>query len=187
MAQGHITHKGERTRTLLTIVLLFFVFSFLGWCMEKLTFLVEYGENADRGFLRLPFCTIYGSALTLVRILLGVPLKRELRYPRNMISLILYAVASALLATAAELCVGLFFEAVEGVRLWSYHGYPHEFRGYICLSMSIAWGGLITVAMAALWAPSERALKKLPVSFLASADILLTVCVLADFLLLVSA
>lgn len=167
--------------TFLAIVLLFFVFSFFGWCMEKLTFLVAYGENADRGFLHLPFCTIYGGALALIRLLLGVPLSKERAYPWNMLSLIGYAVGAALAATAAELTVGAFFYETYGLRLWTYRGYPHEFRGYICLPMSVAWGGLITVAMAVLWKPMERAVKRLPVVVLAAVDCFLAAALTADF------
>lgn len=175
--------KGDGLRTFLAIVLLFFAFSFLGWCMEKLTFLIEYGDNADRGFLRLPFCTIYGGSLAVIRLTLGVPLKKERAYPWNMLSLIVYAVGAALIATAAELVTGMFFQNAFGLQLWTYRGYPHEYRGYICLPMSVAWGALITLAMAAFWKPAERAVKKLPVSVLALADGLLSITVAIDFFL----
>lgn len=174
--------KGERLRRFLAIVLLFFVFSFLGWGMEKLTFLFLYGENADRGFLRLPFCPIYGGSLLFVRLLFGFPLK-DRPYPLNLLLLLAYAAGAAFLATAAELLTGVLSEYAFGIRLWSYCGYPHEYRGYICLPMSIAWGALITVAMAALWAPAERALSRAPAAVLLSADALLSLALLLDFIL----
>lgn len=179
--------KGEGLHGFLAVVLLFFVFSFLGWGMEKLTFLIEYGENADRGFLRLPFCTIYGSSLVAIRLLFGLPLQRDRPYPLNMLSLVGYALGAALAATAAELAVGAFFYEAYGLRLWTYRGYPHEYRGYICLPMSLAWGALITFAMAALWAPAERAAKRLPVFALAAADVALAAALLTDFILLLAA
>lgn len=173
---------GDGLRTFFAIVLLFFVFSFFGWCMEKLTFLIAFGQNADRGFLRLPFCTIYGGSLAVIRLIFGVPLAKERAYPWNMLSLIFYAAGAALVATAAELLIGVFFHDVFGLRLWTYSGYPHQYNGYICLPMSVAWGGLITVAMATLWAPAERAAKRLPVVALISADAVLTVTLTIDFI-----
>lgn len=181
MKQSVVAKKRERTKEFLSIVFLFFVISFLGWCMEKATFFFAYGGNADRGFLRLPFCTIYGSSLVAVRFILGVPQKKEFPYPRNMLFLIGYAVGAALFATAAELITGFVFDRYFGLRLWSYRGYPHQYKGYICLPMSITWGGLITIAMAALWAPAERALQKIPALVLGTLDLVLVGIVTIDF------
>lgn len=178
---------GERGRTLLAVLLLFFAFSFLGWCMEKLFFLIAYGVNADRGFLKLPFCTIYGGSLAVVRLMFGLPLQKNLRYPFNLLSFLLYALGAALVATAAELFTGVFFDKIFGVRLWTYRGYPHEFGGYICLPMSVTWGALIAFAMSALWTPLERAAVKLPVSALAWSGGLLSLALSLDFLLCLAA
>ncbi len=173
--------RGKRSETLLAVVFLFFVFSFFGWCMEKVTFLILFGENADRGFLRLPFCTIYGGSLAVIRLVLGVPMKKERPYPLNMLFLIEYAVGAALLATATELAVGILFDKYLGMRLWLYTGYPHHYKGYICLPMSVAWGGMITLAMAALWMPLERLLKKVPAAVLGTIDTVLIVLITVDF------
>lgn len=171
-----------RGRRALAVSALFFFFSFVGWAWEKLWFFFAYGENADRGFLFLPFCTVYGSSLVLIRALLGFP-ATDRRYPVNLLAFLGYAAAAALIATAAELATGLLFEHAFGARLWSYRGAPHEFCGYICLPVSVAWGMLIATAMAAVWRPLEALLMRIPVRVLAAANALLWVSVAVDFCL----
>ena len=56
-----------------SLALLFFFISFAGWCGETLLFLIRFGQLRDRGFLTLPFCTIYGSSVLGVGLLLGTP------------------------------------------------------------------------------------------------------------------
>jgi len=38
----------------------FFIYSFLGWCMECVVIRVQLGYWENRGFAKLPFCVIYG-------------------------------------------------------------------------------------------------------------------------------
>ena len=182
-ARERITNGSTPRKRFFACVLLFFLFSFLGWCLEKSFFYFSYGANVDRGFLTLPFCTVYGSSLLLVRALCGIPLRSDPRYPANLLLLLFYAALSALIATAAELVTGLFFENVFHVRLWSYQGYAHEYKTYICLSMSVGWGFMIAAAMALFWAPLERVLMKSSVSALGWSSALLTVAVALDFII----
>ena len=176
------TRASEKTRRTLACLLLFFLFSFLGWAWEKLYFLAMYGALVDRGFLTLPLCTVYGSALILIRLVLGLP-ETDAPYPANGLRLLFYAALSALIASAVELCTGLLFEEVFGVRLWTYYGYAHTVHDYICLSVSVAWGAAIAVAMWGVWAPLERRLMRVPFPLLAWGSSLLTLAVALDFLL----
>ena len=171
-----------RGRRALAVSTLFFFFSFVGWAWEKLWFFIALGKNADRGFLFLPLCTVYGSALVLIRLLLRFPAV-DRRYPVNLLAFLGYAAAAALIATAAELATGLLFEYAFGARLWSYRGAPYEFCGYICLPVSVAWGLLIATVMAAVWRPLENLLVRVPSAFLGTANALLWLAVALDFCL----
>ena len=152
------TLHAERGGKLTAAIFLFFLFSFLGWVLEKLWFIFAYGANVDRGFLTLPFCTVYGSALLLIRALLGEPFLREQSYPRNVLRFLCYAALAALIASAAELATGLLFEHAFGTRLWSYRDCPNNLFGYVCLPASVGWGFLIPFALQAVWFPLERRL-----------------------------
>lgn len=173
----------RRRRTLLAASLLFFLISFLGWCMEKGWFLLAYGVNADRGFLRLPFCTVYGSVTALVRAAFGEPLSHGERYPCTLLSVLVYSAGAALAATATEIAVGLLFGHVFGVQLWSYRNYPVRLTEYACLPMSLAWGFLLAVAVKAVWIPLERRLVRAPEALLKGANAVLWTAVLLDLAL----
>ena len=164
-------------------VFLFFLFSFLGWVLEKLWFLFAYGANADRGFLTLPFCTVYGSALLLIRAVLGAPYRPTLGYPKNMLFFLGYALSAALIASAAELVTGLLFEAAFGRRLWLYTGCGTTLWGYVCLPASVGWGFLIPVALQAFWFPLERRLALRDGTVLRAVNGALGCAVLLDFFL----
>lgn len=181
--RGTVQTGSERRRRVYACVLLFFLFSFLGWGMEKLYFYIAFGVNVDRGFLTLPFCTVYGSALLFIRAVLGLPLKDNSAYPFNVLKFLGYAALSALIASFVELSTGLFFEQVFSVRLWTYGGYPYNYQNYICLFMSVAWGAMIAVAMAGLWAPLERLITRLPLPVLSTSCLALTLAMTLDFFL----
>lgn len=45
------------------IALLFFIYSFLGWCVEVAFVAVTAGKVTNRGFLNGPVCPIYGCGM----------------------------------------------------------------------------------------------------------------------------
>ena len=130
--------------------ILMLLISFLAWIMETLVVSIPRGRFYDRGFLTLPFCTIYGFALLVIFFLFGTPDEggklfgkirgKSLRYP-------LYFLCAALLVTTFELCTGLFFEWAFGIELWTYAHRPLNFMGYISLDYSVMWGFCITLIM----------------------------------------
>ncbi len=46
---------------LIDLVLLFFAYSFLGWCIEVVLKLIQYRRFINRGFLAGPWLPIYGT------------------------------------------------------------------------------------------------------------------------------
>ena len=52
------------------IILLFFIYSFLGWCVEVAFVATTLGKVLNRGFLNGPVCPIYGCGMLLVLIVL---------------------------------------------------------------------------------------------------------------------
>ena len=51
------------------LIVLFFVFSVLGWMMEVTLKYIQYHRFINRGFLIGPYCPIYGSGVVLVTVL----------------------------------------------------------------------------------------------------------------------
>src|SRR5699024_2797271 len=56
--------------TLECYVLLFFTGAFLGWVLEVVCKLIQFGRFINRGFLIGPYCPIYGFGAVLVTALL---------------------------------------------------------------------------------------------------------------------
>lgn len=147
------------------LVLLFFAISFLGWLTETVYCFFVTGQYCDRGFLTMPFCTIYGCSILGVYAMVGTPRRGGLllgRVRRSGVRLALYPIVSALIPTMAELLTGFFFHRFFGLRLWDYSTRPLNIGGYVCLPFSVIWGILITVFMSFLFPPLKRWICRLP-------------------------
>lgn len=150
--------------------ILFMAISFLGWGVETLFFLLCYGKLCDRGFMTLPFCTIYGCSFLLLYFLIGTPnadgggllqrWNRERKCP-----FVLYFLLSALIPTGLELITGYFFHRAFGIRLWNYSAYRLHFNGYICLEYALLWGILIPPCMKYFFIPLKERVFALPMPY----------------------
>lgn len=175
-----------------TVLLAFFVISFLGWAHETLLMLVLYGKWYDRGFLFLPFCPIYGFPVCSLFLLFGAPhrgrfsewlnkaLRKTNRVCKEILRYFFYFLLSGGYATFIELLVGLALEGV-GISLWSYSSEPYNFHGHICLQVSLFWGLALTVLMRFAFLPLLRLLGKIPKRITVALGILLSVLLSVDF------
>lgn len=112
----------------------FFIYSFLGWCMECVVRSVEERTLIkDRGFVRLPFCTIYGAGALSAYYLLE---------PFSSNPVLLFFIGM-ILATAVEYATALLMTKLFGSFWWDYTKKPFNYKGILCLESSIAWGFLV--------------------------------------------
>lgn len=116
--------------TLPYVLMLFFAYSFLGWCTEVVYAAANTGRFVNRGFLNGPVCPIYGYGLLLVVACLE-PIRG------NLFALICGA---ALLTSGLELLTGFLTDRLLHLRLWDYSKVPFNLHGYICLKFSLLWG-----------------------------------------------
>ena len=140
-------------------LLLFLSISFLGWGIEMLYALARTGRFTDRGFLTLPFCTIYGFSILIIYALIGTPREGGLllrAYPHRRSRVLFYFLLAMAIPTLIELVTAAVLDHGFGVRLWDYHPYPLDLWGYICLPLSLIWGVLITAFMAWGFPPLHR-------------------------------
>ncbi len=175
----------KRYTSLHQYTLLFFLISFFGWGIEMLYCLARTGRFADRGFLTLPFCTIYGFSILSIYALIGTPqngrflLKkcthRRLRYP-------CYFLLAMLIPTLMELVTAAALDHAFAIRLWDYHPYPLDLWGYICLPLSFAWGVLITLFMAFCFPPLQRLIERIPSKTTCVLGTALSLAVIADWI-----
>lgn len=131
-----------RNYSLLTLVLMFFIFSGFGWLWEVCLHMVNHGEFVNRGVLHGPWLPIYGSGGVLILILL----KRLRSHPvREFLSIII-------LCGFVEYITSWVLEAATGgKRWWDYTGYFLNLHGRICAEGLLIFGigGMIIVYVVA--------------------------------------
>jgi len=123
--------------SLFTLLGLFLIYSFLGWCMEVCFIAVTKGQVVNRGFLNGPVCPIYGVGMIGVLVLL-TPIS-------DSVPMLFFG--GMVLCSAVELAGGWLLEKVFDTRWWDYSGKPFNLGGYICLSFSLMWGMAVTFAV----------------------------------------
>ena len=111
-------------------LLIFFIYAFLGWCVEVSYAALRTGQFVNRGFLNGPVCPIYGFGMIIVLKCLG-------SLQENLILLCLSAIV---LTSILEFLAGFALEKLFHQRWWDYSEEPFNLGGYICLRFSIAWG-----------------------------------------------
>lgn len=113
-----------------TLILLFFIYSFCGWCMESFLQLIEKRKFINRGFFIGPYCPIYGSGGILMTIFL-----RELESSPFQLLL-----ASTLLCTGLEYVTSYLMEKLFKARWWDYSHKLFHLNGRVCLDNAILFG-----------------------------------------------
>lgn len=114
----------------------FYLYSILGWMFESVYVSVRQKKLVNRGFLKGTFLPIYGSGAVMM-LFVSEPFKENL---------ILTYFAGVFGATLLELITGVALEAIFKVRYWDYSYQKFNYKGYICLSSSVAWG-FFTIGM----------------------------------------
>lgn len=109
---------------------LFFAFSFLGWIMECIVIRIQTKKFENRGFVKSPFCIIYGFGA-----LLGNFLARP--FMDSFIQLYLFG---AIAATLFEYFTGCIMIKMFGKIWWDYEDKPYNYRGIVCLESTLGWG-----------------------------------------------
>ncbi len=111
---------------------LFFLYSFLGWCLEVAYAAAGRRKFVNRGLLNGMLCPVYGVAMVFMLVFMD-SLRGEWFY---------LFLGCMVVGTVTELLTGLLLEKVFHLRLWDYSGKKFQAGGYICLAAAMVWGGL---------------------------------------------
>lgn len=133
-------------------LLLFFLYSGVGWLWECFYVSVRTRHLVNRGFLHGPWLPIYGAGALLV-LFLTLPV-------RNSPALVFFLGMTG--ATLLEYGTGAVMERIFQMRYWDYSKEPLNVNGYICLPVSFAWGLFSTVLIYILHPPIERFVLQIP-------------------------
>lgn len=110
----------------------FFIYSFLGWCMECVVIKVQLGYWENRGFAKLPFCIIYGFGI-LGALVVFQPFAKNI---------VLLYIAGCVGGTAFEYVVAMVMIKLFGELWWNYDHKRFNYKGILCLQSSLAWGAI---------------------------------------------
>ena len=131
---------------------LFFVFSFLGWFMECLVIRREKGYFENRGFVKGPFCIIYGfGALAAYGLMQSLADRWLLLY-----------LCGAVGATLFEYATACLMQRLFGKFWWDYQDKPCNYRGMICLESTVGWGFVAIFIVRFLYGALQANVEMLP-------------------------
>jgi len=112
------------------IILLFFTYAFLGWCLEVCCKLMEKKKFINRGFLIGPYCPIYGyGAIFMTGILT--------KYLNDPVTLFIMIILSC---SILEYFTSYILEIIFHTRWWDYSKNKFNINGRICLETMIPFG-----------------------------------------------
>lgn len=123
-----------RSYTVWNLLLMFFVFSFLGWCWEVSLHIINYGEFVNRGTMFGPWLPIYGCGGLIVLMLLS----KFKKYP------VVEFFGAIVLCGVLEFGSSYYLQMKYGMRWWDYTGYFLNLDGRICAE------GLLVFAIAGM-------------------------------------
>ncbi len=113
-----------------TYFLYFFLFAFLGWCIETIYGFIVLGHFTKRGFLYGPLCPIYGYGALILIIFLG-------KYRNHTLKLFVY---SAIIFSVFEYLASYVLEVLFHSYWWDYTYDFFNLNGRISIFYSLAWG-----------------------------------------------
>ncbi len=108
----------------------FVIYSFAGWVMESIFRSFCEKKIINTGFLRGPFCPIYGIGAIIIYVFLR-------GFKDNIILLFIMGV---IILTIWEYLVGVLLEKLLNTKYWDYSDHKFNIQGRVCLTNSIFWG-----------------------------------------------
>lgn len=151
--------------------LFFYIYCFFGFVWETVYVSLKSGKFENRGFMNGPFLPIYGSGAIVILIAV-IPVRS------NPLLVFLFGMISA---TILELFTGIAMEQLFHVRYWDYSYRKIQYKGYICLVSSIAWGVFSCLLIYGFHKPVENFVLSLPSVVGQSVTMFLTLVNSADF------
>lgn len=143
---------GNILEIIYNILWIFFIYGFLGWCMEVVYAAIETGKFVNRGFLAGPLCPIYGIGILIVVWVLK-PVEN---------SVFLLFTGALVLTSILEFITGFLLERFFNDKWWDYSDLPFNIKGYICLKFSIAWGLICVFIVRLVYPITDKLISVIP-------------------------
>lgn len=154
-----------------SLIIIFFLFAFVGWLWEVLLHLINEGAFVNRGVLHGPWLPIYGVGGTLVLIFLN---KLRDKPVIQFISIIV-------ICGIVEYFTSYFLEiAHNGEKWWDYSGYFLNLNGRICAEGLLVFGLAGMAAVYAIAPAIDNVIKKIDSKVVITISIVLSSIFILD-------
>ncbi len=120
-----------RYYTVWHLIMMFFIFSFIGWVWEVSLHLVTDGNFVNRGVLHGPWLPIYGTGSILILVVLNYFRKKPVA--EFALAIVLCGIVEYSTAYYLEMTHG-------GMKWWDYSGYFLNLHGRICAEGLLVFG-----------------------------------------------
>ena len=154
----------------LEIIIYFITYSFLGWVIESIFRSISEKKIINTGFLKGPFCPIYGVGAIIMLLFLK-------RFSDNLVILF---IVSVVVLTIWEYLVGVLLEKLFHTKYWDYSNHKFNFQGRICLTNSIFWGILGVIFVNFIHPAIENLMAKIDIRILIFVYSILGIVILVD-------
>lgn len=131
---------------------IFYIYAFLGWCMETFGGWIKTKKFVNRGFLIGPYIPVYGFGLVILTMALE-------KYINDF--LVLFCM-SIILCGILEYFTSWIMEKLFKARWWDYHNRKYNINGRICLETLLPFGIAGSVLLKFVNPTLLRVLGKIP-------------------------
>ena len=107
----------------------FFLYAFLGWCLEVVYAAVQKRKFVNRGLLSGILCPVYGFSMVFLLIFFS-------SLKGNVVFLFC---ACFTVSSVFELVTGVILEKLLGHKCWDYSRYKDHIGPYVCARFSLIW------------------------------------------------
>lgn len=158
-------------------IILFAIYSFIGWIIEVVYRSAKQRKFINAGFLHGPFIPIYGFGAAFVI---------ALEYFLDPYSILVKLLVYGIVLTLIEYAVGCLFEKIFKLKLWDYSDNAFNIHGRICLLFSVFWTMMAFIFVTFVNPVVVRSVLSLDGSLVRIAAMALMVYVTADGILSVT-
>lgn len=162
--------------TVLSFLSYMAIYSFFGWIIESIYKSILEKQFVNSGFLKGPFCPIYGIAAIFIIITLSSLKDR----------IMLLFIVSVIMLSIWEYIVGVFLEKVFKQKYWDYSENKFNLHGRICLKNSIYWGILGVIFIQFVHPFISEKVSLIPIEILFYIILILYVIIISDTIITIS-
>jgi len=158
---------------LTNLLFYFLIYSFLGWILETVYKSVLQKKYVNSGFLFGPFCPIYGFGAVILYLFLD-------SFKDNLVLVFLIGM---IIFSIWECVVGYWLEKFFNTKYWDYSNEKFNFKGRICLRMSLIWGLLGVIFTYVLHPTISQFVQMIPSAILLPISGIFLLSLILDFII----